>query len=923
MFRYRRYRVFLVLAVLTIFLLYRISHSSSEWDSASISKVIVPNHFANSNQHSNKDSESRLDQSKDEPYIPDPPALPQEPAEKILPDPYLSVPKPTQRIPQDGPKHGSDASNPLLKYKGSSDSFKHPPHKFENVDNGSSDGTELVMAEGGQGRMTQDHLATQAPIERWSSRSDHFAIPTESIIPLPTGSGKPIPKIQATFKAESAEDKTLRLQHLSTIKEAFLHSWSGYKTYAWGKDELKPLTGKSKNTFNGWSATLVDSLDTMWMMGLKEEFEEALEFVKTIDFHTSQRMDIPLFETTIRYLGGLLGAYDVSDAKYPILLEKATMLGDILMGTFDTPNRMPITFFNWRPAFTSQPHRAPARVVLAEIGSLQMEFTRLAQLTGNNTYYDAITRIMNALEEWQDKTAVPGLWPADIDTSGCNTTISPFDHPVKESEPTFISSEVDNISNAVSLGSPVSEGNSVAPSKSLDFVPLEKPDPLVFKVKPGSKNLNKRQVGHIPTDHVEIPPNSIPDTNIIISGNHHEFSVPQVDPVSSGELQDCVSKGLDYTIGGWSRYTLGSTADSAFEYLSKMYILLNGQVEGYRTMFEKAMDAANERLIFRIMIPNSKRELYASGEISMDSLQKGTEFEMRTFKPELTHLTCFVGGMFAMGSRLFDRPSDLDIAAKLTDACVWAYESTATGIMPESFLVTPCANRKDCAWNETHWFFDIDPNAEAREEVYEQQMRVYSSQIAEQSTMPVKNPINTAIAESSTTTTTTATSTSSSSARTSPTSDARGIVTAPQEGDRSPPPGFDPHAHPALPKVVKHTDTKKPEDIPAPQAMRKRKPDWYKRSPPGFRPPGYNPAPPGGFRPTPATAEDEAESAFTPPTMVEEAAPIWSPDKVMSREEYAKARIEEERLSPGMKQISDPRYLLRYVYFPLYYAFSL
>ena len=85
------------------------------------------------------------------------------------------------------------------------------------------------------------------------------------------------------------------------------------------------------------------------MMGLMDEFEEAVEAVKNIDFTTSPRNDIPLFETVIRYLGGLIAAYDVSDGAHRILLDKAVELADILMGAFDTPNRMPMTFYLWKP----------------------------------------------------------------------------------------------------------------------------------------------------------------------------------------------------------------------------------------------------------------------------------------------------------------------------------------------------------------------------------------------------------------------------------------------------------------------------------------------------------------------------------------------------------------------------------------------
>jgi mannosyl-oligosaccharide alpha-1,2-mannosidase len=70
--------------------------------------------------------------------------------------------------------------------------------------------------------------------------------------------------------------------------------------------------------------------------------------------------------------------------------------------------------------------------------------------------------------------------------------------------------------------------------------------------------------------------------------------------------------------------------------------------------------------------------------------------------------------MFAIGSKIFNLKGDLEIGSKLTDGCVWAYESTATGIMPESFEVLPCADMDNCAWNETRYYDEIDPFQEER-----------------------------------------------------------------------------------------------------------------------------------------------------------------------------------------------------------------
>jgi mannosyl-oligosaccharide alpha-1,2-mannosidase len=83
-------------------------------------------------------------------------------------------------------------------------------------------------------------------------------------------------------------------------------------------------------------------------MGLKDEFEVAVRAIEEIDFTTTEEKDINVFETTIRYLGGFLAAYDVSEGKYPVLLAKAVEVGELVMSCFDTPNRMPITRWDWK-----------------------------------------------------------------------------------------------------------------------------------------------------------------------------------------------------------------------------------------------------------------------------------------------------------------------------------------------------------------------------------------------------------------------------------------------------------------------------------------------------------------------------------------------------------------------------------------------
>lgn len=97
------------------------------------------------------------------------------------------------------------------------------------------------------------------------------------------------------------------------VVEAFKHSWKGYKDYAWGHDNVKPISMHYHDWF-GLGLTIVDSLDTMYMMGLKDEFNLACDWVKnSLSFDSSK--DVNLFEVTIRVLGGLLTTYHFTGDK--------------------------------------------------------------------------------------------------------------------------------------------------------------------------------------------------------------------------------------------------------------------------------------------------------------------------------------------------------------------------------------------------------------------------------------------------------------------------------------------------------------------------------------------------------------------------------------------------------------------------------
>lgn len=229
--------------------------------------------------------------------------------------------------------------------------------------------------------------------------------------------------IQASFRSETKIAESVRLQRRAEVKGAFLHAWKGYKEKAWLHDELLPVSGGHKDPFVGWAATLVDSLDTLWIMGLKDEFEDALGAIEQIDFSRPNAERVPVFEVTIRYLGGLLGAWDVSGHRYPILLRKAQQLGDFLYGAFNTESGIPTPYYWWENAGTGK-IEGENGVIVAQIGSLSLEFIRLSQVTGDAKYADAIQRITDQLEQTQNSNALPGLWPSFANCMGESLSFS-------------------------------------------------------------------------------------------------------------------------------------------------------------------------------------------------------------------------------------------------------------------------------------------------------------------------------------------------------------------------------------------------------------------------------------------------------------------------------------------------------------------
>uniref|UniRef100_A0A671K289 alpha-1,2-Mannosidase n=1 Tax=Sinocyclocheilus anshuiensis TaxID=1608454 RepID=A0A671K289_9TELE len=186
-------------------------------------------------------------------------------------------------------------------------------------------------------------------------------------------------------------------------------AWDNYKRYAWGNNELRPLTrnGHLGNMFGGLrGASIVDSLDTLYIMGLMEEYEEAKEWVQN-NLDLNSNGEASLFEVNIRYVGGLLSAYYLTGAE--IFKQKVMELGEKLLPAFNTPTGIPRGVINLGSGTSwSWGWASAGSSILAEFGTLHLEFLHLSQLSGNPLFTEKVMNIRKLLNKIEKPH---GLYP--------------------------------------------------------------------------------------------------------------------------------------------------------------------------------------------------------------------------------------------------------------------------------------------------------------------------------------------------------------------------------------------------------------------------------------------------------------------------------------------------------------------------------
>ncbi|KIM22542.1 glycoside hydrolase family 47 protein [Serendipita vermifera MAFF 305830] len=228
------------------------------------------------------------------------------------------------------------------------------------------------------------------------------------------------------LQTTSPADKQLWDKRKNEVRDAFRHAYGGYEKFAFGFDELLPMSNGTRTNLNGWGLTIVDSLDTMLLMDLTPEVDRAVKFIQTLDFtKPSGRGGVGFFETMIRYVGGLLSGYYLTSISTkpgfqstyaPVLLKKATELSTVLNGAFNTSSGLPDRWIKIENG-TSLPSGPHGGGSLAEMATCQMEYKYLSHVTGDPSYFRLSQRVMEVMEQEQGKT------PARVSTKKPDGTV--------------------------------------------------------------------------------------------------------------------------------------------------------------------------------------------------------------------------------------------------------------------------------------------------------------------------------------------------------------------------------------------------------------------------------------------------------------------------------------------------------------------
>ncbi|XP_023161423.2 mannosyl-oligosaccharide alpha-1,2-mannosidase IA isoform X1 [Drosophila hydei] len=277
---------------------------------------------------------------------------------------------------------------------------------------------------GGVNLMPMPHML-QAADALLEGNVDSISLPAAAPVTTPTPPTTAAATATTTAAAETTTTATaeqvlgiadhnpagIQFERRAHVKQMMEHAWHNYKLYAWGKNELRPLSQRphSGSIFGSYDlgATIVDGLDTLYIMGLEKEYKEGRDWIERRFSLDNISAELSVFETNIRFVGGMLTLYAFTGD--PMYKEKAQHVADKLLPAFQTPTGIPYALVNTKTGMAKNYGWASGgSSILSEFGTLHLEFAYLSDITGNPLYRERVQTIRQVLKEIEKPK---GLYP--------------------------------------------------------------------------------------------------------------------------------------------------------------------------------------------------------------------------------------------------------------------------------------------------------------------------------------------------------------------------------------------------------------------------------------------------------------------------------------------------------------------------------
>ncbi|XP_040574557.1 ER degradation-enhancing alpha-mannosidase-like protein 3 [Lepeophtheirus salmonis] len=230
--------------------------------------------------------------------------------------------------------------------------------------------------------------------------------------------------ISNSFAMSPKEKMELKLE----AKDMFYHGFNAYMDNAFPADELMPLScrgrfrglepdrGDIDDAMGNFSLTLIDSLDTIFLLGDLDEFEiGVLKVINTVTF--DHDISVSVFETNIRVVGGLISSHIlaelVKDKFYQMkwyqgeLLNMALDVGNRLLPAFNSSTGLPHPRVNLRHGIKPGKVRQVGETCTACAGTMILEFAALSRLSGEFVFEEKASAAMDVL--WSARNRMSNL----------------------------------------------------------------------------------------------------------------------------------------------------------------------------------------------------------------------------------------------------------------------------------------------------------------------------------------------------------------------------------------------------------------------------------------------------------------------------------------------------------------------------------